>query len=109
MRLHCEFSTPVARTDLDDYIRHLEIGVGCYDEDALNEYVVGKLAVDQIMWMNALVDGVSLHSETQEELVVYRQEYGDHGLWVRPQQMFLETVTVDGKTVPRFQYLGGQA
>ena len=60
MRLHCEFSTPVARTDLDDYIRHLEISVGCYDEDGLNEYVVGKLAVDQIMWMNALVDGVSL-------------------------------------------------
>ena len=49
MRLHCEFSTPVARTDLDDYIRHLEISVGCYDKDALNEYIVGKLAVDQIL------------------------------------------------------------
>ena len=60
MRLHCEFSTPVARTDLDDYIRHLEISVGCYDEDALNEYIVGKLAVDQILWMDALVAGVSL-------------------------------------------------
>ena len=35
MRLHCEFSIPVARTDLDDYIRHLEISVGCYDEDGL--------------------------------------------------------------------------
>ena len=60
MRLHCEFSTPVARTDLDDYIRHLEIGVGCYDEEALNECIVGKLAVAQILWMDALVDGVSL-------------------------------------------------
>jgi hypothetical protein len=30
--------------------------------------------------------GVALHSETQEELVVYRQEYGDHGLWVRPKR-----------------------
>ena len=60
MRLHCEFSSPVARTDLDDYIRHLEISVGCYHEDGLHEYIVGKLAVDQIMWMNALVDGVSL-------------------------------------------------
>src|SRR5215831_7727010 len=37
--------------------------------------------------------GVALHSETQEELVVHRQEYGDHGLWVRPKQMFLETAT----------------
>jgi hypothetical protein len=52
------------------------------------------------------VIGTARHSETLEELVVYRQEYGDHGLWVRPRQMFLETVTVDGKEVPRFQYLG---
>jgi hypothetical protein len=37
MRLHCEFSTPVARTDLDDYVRHLEINVACYDEDCGNE------------------------------------------------------------------------
>lgn len=60
MRLHCEFSTSVARTDLDDYIRHLEISVGCYDDDAMNEYVVGKLAMDQILWMDAQTDGVSL-------------------------------------------------
>ena len=60
MRLHCEFSTPVARTDLDDYIRHVEISVGCYDEDCSNEYTVGKLAMDQILWADALVDGVSL-------------------------------------------------
>jgi len=52
--------------------------------------------------------GVALHSETQEELVVYRQEYGDHGLWVRTKQMFLETVIVEGRAVPRFQYVGGQ-
>jgi cupin 2 domain-containing protein len=50
--------------------------------------------------------GVARHSETHEELVVYRQEYGDHGLWVRPKTMFMETVTVDGKEVPRFQQLG---
>jgi hypothetical protein len=50
--------------------------------------------------------GVARHSETQEELVVYQQEYGDHGLWVRPAHMFLETVVVDGKEVPRFEYVG---
>ena len=54
------------------------------------------------------VIGVARHSETEEELVVYRQEYGDHGLWVRPKQMFLETVTVDGQAVSRFRYVGGQ-
>ena len=52
------------------------------------------------------VIGVARHSETEEELVVYRQEYGDHGLWVRPKDMFLETVEVAGRTVPRFEYLG---
>ena len=47
--------------------------------------------------------GVARHSETLEELVVYRQEYGERGLWVRPAAMFAETVTVDGHTVPRFR------
>src|SRR5437764_828177 len=50
--------------------------------------------------------GVARHSETLEELVVYRQEYGEHGLWVRPRPMFLETVPVAGQQVPRFQHLG---
>src|SRR3954463_14165599 len=54
------------------------------------------------------VIGVAHHSETKEELVVYRQEYGEHGLWVRPKQMFLETVKVDGQDVPRFQHLGSE-
>jgi len=53
--------------------------------------------------------GVARHSETLEEVVVYRQEYGDHGLWVRPTAMFAETVVVDGKTVPRFAILGADA
>ena len=52
------------------------------------------------------VIGVAQHSETMEELVVYRQEYGDFGLWVRPKQMFAETVTVNGQTIPRFQWIG---
>lgn len=51
------------------------------------------------------VVGVARHSETQEELVVYRQEYGDNGLWVRPLAMFQEMVTVEGREVPRFQLL----
>lgn len=50
--------------------------------------------------------GTARHSETLEEHVLYRAEYGDRGLWVRPKGMFFETVIVDGKTVPRFQALG---
>ncbi len=53
--------------------------------------------------------GLARHSETQEELVVYRQEYGDHGLWVRPKQMFTETVKVDGRDVLRFQPLASSS
>lgn len=49
--------------------------------------------------------GVARHSETQEELVVYRQEYGDFSLWVRPKSMFLESVEIDGQLIPRFQFL----
>ncbi|HEY1598097.1 MAG TPA: DUF1653 domain-containing protein [Pirellulales bacterium] len=52
--------------------------------------------------------GLARHSETLEELVVYRQEYGDHGLWVRPWQMFLETIEVDGQLKPRFEFLSSQ-
>jgi hypothetical protein len=52
--------------------------------------------------------GVARHSETEEELVVYRQQYGSYGLWVRPKQMFLETVSVDGQEVPRFLFLGAE-
>ena len=54
------------------------------------------------------VIGVARHSETQEEMVVYRQEYGDHSLWVRPKAMFMETVEVNGQSLPRFQYLGAK-
>jgi hypothetical protein len=47
--------------------------------------------------------GVARHSETLEELVVYRQEYGERGLWVRPAVMFAETVVVEGQSEPRFR------
>lgn len=50
--------------------------------------------------------GVARHSETEEEMVVYRALYGEGGLWVRPAAMWLETVTRDGVTKPRFTYIG---
>lgn len=49
--------------------------------------------------------GVARHSETEEELVVYRQEYGERGLWVRPLAMFQEAVVIQGNEVPRFALL----
>ena len=50
--------------------------------------------------------GVARHSETEEELVVYRALYGDFGLWVRPVSMWNETVERDGKSFRRFTYIG---
>ena len=52
-----------------------------------------------------LVDIVH-HSETQEAMVLYRALYGEHGLWVRPLDMFFETIERDGTTLDRFQYIG---
>ena len=53
-----------------------------------------------------IVVGVARHSETEEELVVYRTDYGDRSLWVRPLSMFQEMVEIEGKLRPRFQYAG---
>lgn len=56
------------------------------------------------------VIGLSRHSETLEELVVYKAlykcEFGDGSLWVRPKAMFFEDVKVDGIKQPRFKFIG---
>jgi hypothetical protein len=51
------------------------------------------------------VIAIARHSETEEELVVYRKLYSDGSLWVRPLGMFMEDVVVNGQTVPRFDRL----
>lgn len=52
-----------------------------------------------------LVDIVR-HSETEEEMALYRALYGDGGLWVRPLAMFTDEVETDGVKRPRFAYAG---
>ncbi|MFO0775235.1 MAG: DUF1653 domain-containing protein [Nitrospiraceae bacterium] len=51
------------------------------------------------------VVGCARHSETEEEFVIYRALYGDRGLWARPRAMFTEAVEVNGKSVPRFEWI----
>ena len=45
-------------------------------------------------------------SEDESKLVVYRPCYGEKALWVRPLEMFFETVEKGGQTLPRFEYVG---
>lgn len=52
------------------------------------------------------VIGIAKHSETLEELVVYKALYDEGDLWVRPLKMFEEEVEVGGQKIPRFEYVG---
>ncbi|MCD4811079.1 DUF1653 domain-containing protein [bacterium] len=54
------------------------------------------------------VIALAKHSETLEELVIYKalyesKEFGNNAVWARPKSMFFETVNIDGKETPRFK------
>ena len=52
------------------------------------------------------VIGFSKHSETLEDMVIYKPLNGESGTWVRPLSMWENAIMVDGKTVKRFEYIG---
>lgn len=58
--------------------------------------------------MNYLVHDLARHSETMEWMVVYECLYENPKgkIWVRPMDMFLESVEFEGQTVQRFKYIG---
>ena len=72
------------------YNKGMEIKIGKYRHFKGNEYEVLFLAK---------------HSETQEELVVYRALYGEGGVWVRPAAMWNEEIERDGKKMQRFTFI----
>jgi len=45
-------------------------------------------------------------SETEEWKVIYRTLYGDGGTWIRPYEMFTESIEINGEVVQRFEYMG---
>jgi hypothetical protein len=79
-------SSPSARNHMST-----SIPLGRYRHFKGNEYEVLHLAK---------------HSESGADMVVYRALYGEHGIWVRPLEMFIETVEQDGRRVPRFRFVG---
>lgn len=48
---------------------------------------------------------IAKHSETLENMVVYKALYGEGEIWVRPLSMWSEQVEIDGKAVPRFKLI----
>lgn len=57
-----------------------------------------------------LIESEAFHSESLEDVVIYRAMYSDsqwgrHRIWVRPKDMFTETVTHKGTEMPRFRYI----
>lgn len=51
---------------------------------------------------------IARHSETLEEMVVYRANYGEKGLWVRPAKMWNEEVLLNGQVLKRFTFIGDE-
>ena len=50
--------------------------------------------------------GMALHSETVEEMVIYKALYGEGNTWVRPASMWDEEVEYEGRKVTRFEFIG---
>ncbi len=52
------------------------------------------------------VIGIAKHSETLEEMAIYKALYDEGQLWVRPIGMFAEEIEKDGEKIPRFKFIG---
>lgn len=68
-----------------------------------NENVVTGKKYRHFKGNEYLVLYVAKHSETLEDMVVYKALYGERGIWVRPLSMFLEKKEVDGNIINRFE------
>ncbi len=73
----------------------------CFSPEA-NSIVVGSL-YEHYKGLRYKILGVARHSETLEELIVYQALYGEGNIWVRPLNMFLESIVINGQLQPRFK------
>ena len=51
---------------------------------------------------------IAKHSETLEDMVVYQAMYGERSIWVRPKEMFDESIERDGKVIRRFEPISAE-
>ncbi len=72
----------------------------------MNEIILGKYRHSKTGNFYRVL-GVAKNSETLEDFVVYECLYDNprSKLWIRPKDMFMEKVVIDGKEVPRFEYV----
>lgn len=82
--------------------------------DAMPELKLGKYRHFRNRKSYQVID-VAMHTETREKMVIYKAlydclelaaDFGPNPYFVRPYNMFIENVEHEGKTVPRFEYLG---
>ncbi|MDE7390203.1 MAG: DUF1653 domain-containing protein [Lachnospiraceae bacterium] len=92
-----EIPSAEANSDCKDTEQEVEketdIKLGRYRHFKGNEYAVIAFATD---------------SETLEKTVIYKQLYNNGDYWVRPAKMFCDVVEVDGRKVPRFEYIDSE-
>ncbi len=74
----------------------------------MNEIKLGKY--EHYKGKQYEVIGVARHSETLEELVIYRalydsEKFGNNALWARPKSIFLGIISIEGKEVSRFKHI----
>lgn len=79
------------------------------EQDLIDRVPIGEL-VQHYKGKIMRVLGIARHTETRELLVVYQKQYkceefGDYAVVVRPIKMWLENVTVNGKSMPRFSVI----
>lgn len=60
MQLYWKTAASVSRHEPEDYVRSLRVDVRCFDESIEREYLVARVAVDHILWGDAIADGESL-------------------------------------------------
>lgn len=48
------------------------------------------------------VIGTGIHTETEEKIIIYKALYEPYQVWLRPYDMFFNTVKINNKEIPRF-------